>query len=317
MFTLDCIITIGNYTFTHVNDVRIDSSRKKLLDTAVIKLPKKYKSAVITSVVKEGDPVNIKLGYSGRYNDEFSGYVLKIGCNIPVEIECEDRMYILKRTEVKPQSWKTVKLKEIVQYVAPDAIIEVPDVTFTNYTIRGRMNAAKVLESLKDQYNLDVYYRTDGKLYVGIGSWEKVNTESPAVNYNTTLNVISQSLTYRRADAVRIKLRMESHLSNGQVITYEAGDPDGEVRTSNEYNMSLDDLKKIADTRIKEYKFDGLEGSITTFGEPVVRHGMMAAIHDPQQTGYDGRYIIDTVVASFGIGGYRREVSLGRKVANG
>lgn len=314
MFVLDVQLTIGNYIFTHVNDVKIESSRKSLLDTAVIKLPRKYKTNIITSVIKEGDPVTIQLGYNGRMNTEFSGYVLKIGCNVPVEIECEDRMYTLKRTEVKPKSWKTVKLKEIVEYVSPGSVIEVPDVTFTNYVIRGRMNAAKVLESLKDQYNLDVYYRPDGKLYVGIGLWEKATASAAAVNYNTNLNVVSSQLSYRRAEAVRIKLRMESHLSNGKLITYETGDPDGEMRTSNEYNMSLEDLKKIADTRIKEYKFDGIEGSITTFGEPFARHGMLASIKDPIQPDYDGRYIINSVVTSFGLSGYRREVSLGRRI---
>lgn len=315
MFELDVKITIGNYIFTHVNDVRIESSRKSLLDTAVIKLPRKYKNNIITSVVKEGDTVSIQLGYNGKLSTEFAGKVLKIGCNTPVEIQCEDNMYSLKRTEVKPKSWKTVTLKEIVQYVAPGAVIEVQDVTFTNYSIKGKMNAAKVLESLKDQYSLDVYYRPDGKLYVGIGLWEKASVTEPDIIYNTALNVVNSQLTFRRAEAVRIKLRMESHLSNGKVVTYEAGDVDGETRTSNEYNMSLADLKKIADTRIKEYKFDGLEGSITTFGEPYVRHGMLAAIHDPIQPDYDGSYIINSVVSSFGLGGFRREVSLGRRIA--
>ena len=114
---------------------------------------------------------------------------------------------------------------------------------------------------------------------------------------------------------MRIKLRMESHMPNGKLVTYESGDIDGETRTSNEYNLSLPDLKKLADTRIKEYKFDGLEGSIATFGEPFVRHGMLAGIHDPIQPGYDGSYIINSVATTFGLGGFRREVSLGRRIS--
>ena len=94
MFELDVKITIGNYIFTHVNDVRIESSRKSLLDTAVIKLPRKYKNNIITSVVKEGDTVSIQLGYNGKLSTEFAGKVLKIGCNTPVEIQCEDNMNI-------------------------------------------------------------------------------------------------------------------------------------------------------------------------------------------------------------------------------
>lgn len=316
MFVLGAYITIGNYIFTHVNDVKIESSRKSLLDTAVIKLPRKYDNNIITSVLKVGDPVSIRLGYNSNLTDEFSGFVLKIGCNVPVEIECEDNMYELKRTEVKPKSWKTVKLSEIVKYIAPDAVIEVEkyDVTFTSYVIGSRLTVAKVLEGLKDQYNLDVYYRPDGKLYVGIGLWEKLTGADTTVVYDTTLNVINQSLKYRTTDSSLIKLHMESHMANGKIITYEAGDIEGEVRSANVYNMTLDDMKKIADTRIKEYKFNGLEGSINTFGEPAVRHGQLATIYDPVQPDYDGKYIIDSVVTSFGISGYRREVSLGRRI---
>lgn len=315
MYALTCNIIIGNYVFKHVNHVSIENTRKSITDYAVIKLPKKYKSAIITEVIKEGDPVKIQLGYNDFMRDEFTGFVAKIGCNTPVEIHCEDQMWTLKRTEVTPRSWSTVKLSEIINYVAPGCVTEVPDISLSNFYIKGRISPAKVLESLKDKYNLDVYFRADNKLFVGIGLWEKADAGSPNVIYNTTLNLVSTSLTYRRADAVRIKLRMESHTQDGKVITYEAGDPDGEVRTSNEYNMSLEDLKRIADARIKEFKFDGLEGSIISFGDPHARHGMVASIYDPLQPQYHGAYIIDSVNTTFGLGGFRRTISLGRKVS--
>ncbi len=315
MKTLSCHITIGNYVFTHVSQVSIESSRKTLVDRATISLPKKYRSEILTKVIREGDEVNVQLGYDGKLLDEFSGYVLKVGCNTPVEIECEDRMYLLKRTDVKPMSWKTVTLESIIKYIAPGSVVEVADVTLTNYVIRGRINAAKVLESLKDQYGLDVYYRPDGKLYVGTGYWEK--SDNTAVIYNTQLNVISQELKFRRSDSVRIKIKMISHKPDGKTETYEAGDPDGEVHTHQEYNMSLADMKKLAESRIAMFKFDGLEGSFTAFGEPFIRHGMVVDIHDPLQPEHDGRYMTDGVTVNFGTSGFRREIKLGRKVSNG
>ncbi len=316
MFTLDCHITVGNYVFTHVNQVRIDSGRKKLVDTCVIRLPRRYKSSNLTEVIKEGDEVNVRLGYNGRLYDEFAGYIIKIGCNTPVEMECEDRMYKLKRASVKAKSWKTVKLRDIIAYLVPGSVVEVNDISLSNYTIKGLINTAKILESLKDQYNLDIYYRPDGKLYVGIGYWEtqKVNT---AINYNTQLNVVSQDLKFRRGDAVRVKVKMMSHQPNGKVIKYEFGDPDGEVRSHQEYNMSLDDMKKIAETRIAMFKFDGLEGSMQAFGEPFIRHGQAVTIHDPLQPDHDGTYLTDAVNTTFGTGGFRRDIYLGKKVSNG
>lgn len=313
MLALTAEIEIGVYVFRHVHQVRIESSRRNLVSTASIMLPRWYSNGYLTQVVGIGQKVNIKLGYNGSLNQEFTGYVTKIGTAVPVEIECEDEMYKLKRTEVKPKSWKSVKLSEVIKYVAPGAICEVPDISFTNYVIQGRMNAAKVLESLKDQYNLDVYYRPDSKLYVGIGLWEK--SASNAVKYDTQLNVIGHDLKFRSAESVRIKMRLESHMPDGRLVTYETGDPDGELRTSNEYNMSLADLKKIADARIKEFKFSGLEGSLTTFGVPFVNHGNVASIHDKMNDSWDGRYVIDTVNTSFGIAGYRRTLNLGRRLS--
>jgi len=316
MLRLDCEISIGKYVFFNVNSVSIELSRKGQVGRATIVLPRRYNKNNIQEAIFEGDAVNIKLGYNGRLNDEFSGYVSSIGCNIPVEIECEDFMYKLKRTSVKPKSWKSVKLVDIIKYVAPDAVIEVNDITMAPYYIKGQITAAKVLESIKDQFGLDVYMRPDGKVYVGIAYNEGEAVKSKPIIYRAGLNIIDQDLKYQRADGVRIKLRMISLLKSGKQLTYEAGDPDGELRTIHEYNLLEQEMKAMVDERLKLFKFDGLQGTFEAFGEPYARHSMIANIKDDKNPGYDGSYLIDTVRTRFGTStGYRREITLGKKAS--
>jgi len=315
MFTLSCKITIGNYVFTHVNEVRIESSRKELVDTAVIRLPRRYKSATLTSVIHEGDPVTVELGYDGKLKTEFTGFILKIGTKIPVEITCEDQMYHLKRTPVKAKIWASTTLKDIILYLVPDANIEVPNITLAPYYIKGKLNVAKVLESLKDQYGLDVFYRPDGKLYVGLGLYEKQSIAMGAINYDMSLNVINNDLQFRSADAIRMRLKMISMLPSGKHITYEGGDGDGEVKTIHEYNLKLEDMKKLIDSRIKEFKTNRADGQFETFGIPFAQHGMTARVYDPFFPDQKGSYFIDKVETRFGVDGFRRVITPGKKAS--
>lgn len=315
MLNLTCKIEIGKYVFYNVNNVSVELSRSDMVGRATIVLARRYRSNNIQEVIKEGDQVLIELGYDGDLKEEFSGYVSRIGANTPVEIECIDEMYKLMRTPVDPVSWKKITLAGIIKHVAPGANVQVQNIDLSPYYIRGTITAAKVIESLKDQYGLDAYYKPDGTLYVGLPYGEYDSTQTDKVLYNTELNVIDKRLQYQRADNVRIKLKLISMLPNGSKLTYEAGDPDGEVRTRHEYNLTLQELKSIADERLKLYKTTGLKGSITTFGVPRISHGMVADISDPQNPEYNGAYLVDGVKVTYGMRGFRREVQLGKKVS--
>lgn len=315
MLRLDCEVNIGKYVFFNVNNVMIELGRRSQVGRARIILPRRYNKNNIQQAIFEGDKVSIRLGYNNRLTDEFTGYVSRIGCNIPVEIECEDSMYTLKRTPVKPISWKSVKLADVIKYVAPDAVIEVNDITLAPYYIKGQITAAKVLENIKDQFGLDVYFRPDGKLYVGLAYNEKEAVKSQPVIYRAGYNTINQDLQYMRKESVRIKIRMISLLPSGKQLTYEAGDPDGQVRTIHEYNLTLAEMKALVDERLKLFKFDGLQGSFEAFGEPYAAHSMIAKFTDDLQPEYNGSYLIDAVKVKFGIGGYRREITLGKKAS--
>jgi hypothetical protein len=63
----------------------------------------------------------------------------------------------------------------------------------------------------------------------------------------------------------------------------------------------------------KRLRFDGYRGSITGFGLPATEHGDIAEITDPDYPERAGRYSIDKVIKTWGVGGSRRQSFIGPK----
>jgi hypothetical protein len=109
-------IAIGKYRFSGVNDVTVKRSMNTLADTAVIKLPGrgyiqrgerdeygnirpltgKVQHTNVGALFAPGDKVSVKLGWNGELNEEFAGFVRRVGRGMPVEVECEGYVYQLR-----------------------------------------------------------------------------------------------------------------------------------------------------------------------------------------------------------------------------
>lgn len=103
MFVLTSEIKIGQFTFRSISEVEIIKSIEELSDTATIKMPSKFivrqngEEKLVENALKVGDKVSIKLGYEEKYEGvEFTGFVVAIGSKIPLEIKCEDAMWLLR-----------------------------------------------------------------------------------------------------------------------------------------------------------------------------------------------------------------------------
>ena len=106
MKILICEISIGAYRFNYVTDLRIKESWDTFTNTATIVLPNKFRDknktivAGLNNVFKRGDRVEIKVGYFPTLQKRFMGFVSKIKPDSPLEIECEDRMWLLKQKNI-------------------------------------------------------------------------------------------------------------------------------------------------------------------------------------------------------------------------
>ncbi|AHJ98928.1 hypothetical protein [Hymenobacter swuensis] len=321
MLKLECAIQIGPLKLDFVTEVSIESSWQQLTDTCAIRLPRRIallgRDGFLPDVVKVGDRVVVRYGYDGALRTEFSGYVVGVKTGPPAEITCEDDMWLLKRKPMT-KSWRSVSLQTLLEYVRAQSGQSFPIQTLGaaelgKFTI-NQATGAQVLEALRKDYGIRCFFR-EGTLVAG--DPYKARAKAPRHVLAFRRNVISNDLTYARAQDFRIKVRAISHVAGprkGQKrVVKEFGDPDGELRTLNFSGVPAAQLEARAREELARLRFDGYRGSLTTFGLPLVEHGDVVVVQDPDYPEREGAFSVDKVSKSFGTGGSRRVITLGPK----
>ena len=322
MFILESKVEIGSYIFNQVNEIEITKSVEELSDTAVIKLPTRFKvrqngeQKFTEEAIKVGDKVTITLGYEGKYSGvEFTGFVKKISPKIPLEIHCEDALWILRRKNIT-RSWEKTTMKEILTEVVKDTPVQladnIPSVNLDKWIIKNA-NGAQVLESLKKDLLMTAFINDDGKLYCGLQQLTNINQ---TVVYDLNYNLVENNLEFKSKEDRRIKVEFEyiNPKKNKRTIV-EAGDLDGEKRTLKTSVVSdLVTLQKMADSEVEKLKYDGFEGDVVSFLIPFATRGMKAKLLDNEHPNREGNYFIKKVVTTFGTGGARRKITIGNKL---
>jgi phage protein D len=331
---LCCRVTIGQIVYTKISGFEMESTWKNLGDTATLKLygfvevedPDGVTDATFSNsvqkledLVKIGDPVKVELGYDDQLVTEFEGYVAEIKLTVPFELRLEDGYFNLKRTPVN-RSWKKTTLRKLLADLVPSAQLAptIPSMGIDSFRA-DRTTVAGVLKKLKEDYpGLCAYYRA-GKLFVGLTYTEFQSTsqvDGAVALYDFQLNIVSDgSLSYRRKEDVRIKAKVVAIHANGKKTTTEAGDVDGAERTITLRTETKDkaELKKLAQSQLDAFKYDGYSGDFTAFGVPYLIHSGVADLLDTRHPQRSGRYLVDAVKVQFGPEGFRRIITLGKR----
>jgi len=260
------------------NEVEIKSSWAFMTDTCTIKIPRKLyftdsngksfslddKDAYANEngqipVFMRGDKVSVYLGYiypstnNSGYNKElnleFDGYITKIDPKTPIEITCEDAMWLLKQIQSpdKVFSGKTYDCGKIIRELTNGklpkgyTIRDSAQTKFGGEFITTNQTVAQALQELKKNAyiypyirritNKDgtyrheirvssvVYYPEDLRDIVG-NTYDNGSSVS-ATNLNKERfrnwifefqnNIISDELVYSRKDDVNIKVEVKSY----------------------------------------------------------------------------------------------------------
>lgn len=322
MFILKSEIKIGDFVFHSVSEVEITKSTEELSDTAVITMPSKFKirhngeEKLVENAIKVGDKVEIKLGYEEKYEGvEFVGYVTAIGSKIPLEIKCEDAMWVLRRKNITHAYNSGTTLKEVLKKVVEGTDVElsdkIPSIKIDKLVIR-MANGTQVLQKLKEHLALSIYLDSEGKLYAGL---EQLNNLHKEAIYDLNYNLVENNLEYKTAEQKRLRIKYTYMDSKNKKKSVEVGDKDGELRTF--HTSIISDEKKMeemAHAEMQKLKYDGFEGSVKSFLIPYASHGMTAVIKDKEHPNREGKYFIKKVVTSFGSNGARREISISNKL---
>lgn len=321
MFILESKVEIGSYIFNQVNEIEITKSVEELSDTAVIKLPTRFKvrqngeQKFTEDAIKVGDKVTITLGYEGKYSGvEFTGFVKKISPKIPLEIHCEDALWVLRRKNIT-RSWEKTTMKEILTEVVKGTPVQladnIPSVNLDKWIIKNA-NGAQVLESLKKDLLMTAFINDEGKLYCGL---QQLTNVGQTVVYDLNYNLVENNLEFKSKEERKIKIKYTYIDKENKRKSIEVGDPDGEQR---EYNTSvisdLSKLEEMAKAELEKLKYDGFEGDVTSFLIPYATRGMKAKLLDNEHPNREGNYFIKKVVTTFGTGGARRKITIGNKL---
>jgi hypothetical protein len=308
MFNLNCKITLGPYELDFVHEVEVQSGWELLTDTAVIKLPLnlKLEKNRLRDRLVNGSYVNIKTGYDGKYHSIFTGYITNVKPGVPVEIECEDEMWKLKQSKIT-DTLQNADIEALMKKHYARYKHRVLNAALGSQFVIDNASAAKVLDTIKSDYGLNSFFR-NGVLNVGMPYDPEY---SRTVVFKFQHNIISDNLEFKRKEDVKIKVKAISNKKDGKKLEIELGDDDGEQRTLNFYELDEKSLKEAAEREMEKLKYDGYRGSFTTFGEPFVRHGDIAYLNSREPSERNGKYYVDKVTYTFGMGGYRQNITLG------
>lgn len=128
-------------------------------------------------------------------------------------------------------------------------------------------------------------------------------------------NLVANDLEYKSAEQKKIKVKYTYIAKDNQRKSIEVGDEGGEQRTFHTSVVSDETkLKEMAQAELKKLKYDGFEGSVTSFLIPYATRGMSAIIKDKEHPNREGKYFIKKVETSFGISGARRKIEISNKL---
>lgn len=303
----------GTVVLDRISSAEISKTVETLGDKATVVVPRRYGNGTdeLKFYIAVGDKVTLELGYNDDLKVEFEGYIREIESGFPMRLHLDDETFLL-RTNSLVKSWKSVTLKEVLQFIAPGYEIDCHDATLGKFQIDNQ-NTLSVLRMLKDRYGF--YSAIRGRKLICKFKYSIVEDKQVHV-YNFSKNVKKHSLKYRRKEDQNIRIKAVSYNKDGKKVKEEVGstEQNADTRTLSYSNKTSSELRELALAEYKRLCFDGFEGSITGFGLPLTNAGDTLKIISPREPERDGKYLIESVTVRYGNAYYERINQLSYRV---
>ena len=328
MFILNCFIEIKNpetktnVRFNYINEIEVVTSTLNFTDTAKIIVPRKlkYKGKDITEYVKRNNSVTICTGYGTSFDFEtiFKGYVKSVSTGTPIVIECENESWKLKQIKLPAKHYAKLSITDFVKEWMPNYTCHMAEVNLGETRIAKDTPLSKVFDYFMQNFPIRFYFKNDVFYGVLPGAVAVQNNDVKTVRYKFGYNTISDNLNYTMADDVKLVIVAKCITRENKKLEYKTStDTEGaEVRTFLVPGAdSVKDLKAYANNMIKTFKIDKMSGDFLAFGEPYTRKGDLVHLFDEDNKERDNKkFIADSVVYTFGQGGYRQKITLGAQI---
>jgi hypothetical protein len=328
MFRIVCRVIIeqqgdgrnDTFTFANVSKVSVSRSYDKQTQTASVTLPRNvnynkkniYEGA--NAIMRRGDKIKIIAAYFPNETVIFTGYISKINNNVPVELLCEDEMFLLKQAISPNLSFKSVDLNTFIGKMLTN--INVPykvDLTAQLGQIRlQEVSIGKVLQVLRDQYGLFSFFK-NGVLRVGLPFYKEEAMK--AVFLFEKMIKEGMSLNYLKKDDVKVQIK-GILIKNNQREEFIYGDPSGDIRTVFQLGGTKTDLDAKCNSFLEQANYTGYYGSFKTFLEPLVVPGDYAVVDSWKYPERKGKYLIKSVTTEVSVtDGGKQTIELERRIA--
>lgn len=303
------------WSFNRINACEIVRDSEALTTTCKLTLPRKVRWQDEAGIpIKRGDRISVWLGYDDDLQLAFTGYVLRKGIKTPVEIFCEDEMFMLKQKQCVKKSYRNVDIETLLKdQKLPYEIKALGEQNIGQFRVNFD-TVSELLANLKEN-SIRTFFRTEnGKpvLYCGV-LFDRGNEMRQV--FATGVNIISDSsLDEQRAEDMKIKLKIVSlQPNNKKKVKVEVGDADGETRTLHCYGKTAAEAKAWGQQELERLKRDGLTGSFQTFGHSLL--DVLDIIGIKIDGEKKGKYQVEKNTITFGTSGFRQDITLGARVA--
>lgn len=321
-FYLTSDITIGNYKNIKPNKVVWKTDVGSFVDTCTITLPRRThlinenpdKTLDLDGrkiyQFKEGDKVEVVLGYNKKNEKRFSGFVRLVKMGIPVQLECEGYASQLYDV-VFNKTYANVTVKQLLKDLTLGTDIklsnEIPAIPLKNLRFKNA-TGIQVLEYLKKEISLAVYFNFD-ELFVGT-TFGKVQKR---INVKIGWNTVKDDDFQKRKVDKNIKIVVREKNAKGEVkrtksdVQKYGNEKDVKIKADIPANF----LKEIVNRLQTQENYKGYEGNLQLFLVPYANKGMVVQLDGGMYPEKTGDYFIQSVQGEFGMSGGRQTVQLG------
>lgn len=331
------VITIGGLKFSGVHEVRIKRGLHSYSEWASIKIPfvanvvtgKRSTPALVSMItlVKDGDAVEVQLGYNGDLITEFKGFVKRRNKLVDMlEIECEGYVRKLRLNVDITKNFTKTSAKELLQLACKGTGITVQcPVDFPLSGIKLlHADGCKIIDHIKkcSEGIINVFFIKPDVLWCGL-----VYTPYLAGTHVFSLPTVKYRIGWNTASANNLKERVPSEpvqvIINGISVTGDSVRTDAKdktaARTEKMYLNNVPDqaiLKKFAQEKVNQMNYTGYEGTLMAFLQPLCEPGYLAYVLDNQNQERTAYYLVESTEVIFGVNGGFRNVEVGPKLTS-
>lgn len=317
MYTMQYVITVGDYRLGMLDKVEIHRSVELLADTAVITLPAaEYNRTLdVESKLKRGDKVSIGIGYEETgVVTEFTGYLQRISTDGgSITLTCEDELWQFRKplkNEVLQKVTLSDLLEKVIQGVGGGYTADCSyKWTYAKFVINNA-TGLDVLKKIQEESGADIYLK--GNVLHLHAPGETVGVER---FYDFSLNVEKSGLTYHRAEDKKFQVVVKALLPDGKTKEIEVGTTGGENVEIKCPTSDTASMTARGEAEVLRRSFDGYDGSITTWLIPECLPGDTAVLRDRDYPQKNGSYFVRSVKTSFSKEGGSREIELGFRLS--